>query len=140
MDPHLEIPYWPVPNMNGNVSEYAFTIMKDNRIWEISNNIPNSEVTKLVNALPPGMMEGKPPLSIKANIALNRLINRICDHCLNKSDVENLKWCNKCKLTFYCSIACQRAKRDQHSKWCCQQDGPPDDGPQSTIILKENSK
>lgn len=104
---------------------------------EACKNIPNADVEYLKNVISVNNQTTQyDDIALKNMLASVRWNNPICDYCLDKSNLEKLFLCKKCKLTWYCSEYCQRSHSEKHSKRCCNLDGPLDDGPMQIAILK----
>ncbi|CAH6419903.1 Hypothetical protein HVR_LOCUS979 [uncultured virus] len=73
---------------------------------------------------------------IRAMITEIRWKNRICNHCMDKSNILKLFFCDKCYLVQYCSKECKEKDLDIHRKRCCDPDGPLDDGPQQFAVVE----
>lgn len=135
--PALVQPFWPALNMStgtiGTQQEYGARVVRDPRFLTITSHLPESEVQQVIRAAGPS----EPDASIRCMLVLNRLMNRICNHCLDKTNTDRLLACSACHMTFYCSTRCQQADwRRTHSKWCCNKDAAPDEGPMATTVMK----
>ncbi len=73
-------------------------------------------------------------------IATNKWANKTCNQCYNHEDVDALQGCSKCNLVFYCGKVCQRIDWSKHRNRCCKKDGPPDDGPNALVAVRQNQK
>lgn len=62
--------------------------------------------------------------------------NRICNKCMDKSDILKLFFCDKCYLVQYCSKYCLNTDSSEHQKRCCDPNGPLDDGPQCFAVAE----
>lgn len=107
-------------------------------------NIPKADVEWLRRKLD-GMEDShlKTEDDIRQLLAMVRLANPICDHCMYKDDLAQLELCPKCLLVFYCREPkhCKQQAWSKHSERCCNPDGPEDDGPMRPLILPvENLK
>lgn len=172
--PELVSPFWPAVDYTEpplQQREQACKIMCDRRFAIVASHMPDSEVDVLIateeisrkiEATKRHKTEQTLDIRIQMRQALtyNRLANRICNLCCDKSDTKRLKVCSACHMTFYCSTECQAADwngdfasssttknaafagpaRLAHSKWCCKKDAPPDTGPMRTAIVQLDSK
>lgn len=75
-------------------------------------------------------------LFLRCSLVMNRLMNRICNACLDKSATEKLLACSSCQMTFYCNETCQKRDWNAHKRWCCRRDAAPDEGPMATAVVK----
>jgi hypothetical protein len=74
---------------------------------------------------------------IATSIVALRLINKVCSWCEKTHD--QLKLCSNCKLTYYCSVDCQRQDKRQHKKWCSRRfDGIRDTGPACVVLIERS--
>ncbi len=91
-----------------------------------ANLIPNAEVQNVIDKCSNYTSE-----QIKNVLAINRSCNRICngfgEYCKNGTR-DNLIVCEHCKLTWYCSEACQQKQQKKHALWCREHIGC-DNGP-----------
>lgn len=69
-------------------------------------------------------------------ISYLRLTQPVCSNC---GCLENLKICQKCKLTFYCSHECQRVHWVDHRNWCCRRFRAVRDIGFASIVLFDKS-
>ena len=75
--------------------------------------------------------------SLASTICFLRLSEKTCACC---GKVVNLKLCLHCKLTFYCSLECQRIHWSVHRKWCCRRfRDVRDDGPAGIVLFDKRS-
>lgn len=94
--------------------------------------IPRAEVEYLRHVVGPE----RDDLQLYATIAFNRLANKICSQCGNKTDVSRLIECSECQLTHYCNRECMDQHATTHQRWCCQPDGKRDSGYLQVVILE----
>ena len=147
--PALSQPKWAPPAFRLDVQQiqvYSGMVAQDPLFMTMINKIPNSEVTHIKQQMMAKAGETAIPaeipadVQIRAMLVINRIQNRICNQCWNKSNVAALLWCSDCQMTFYCSVECQKKDWEQHQEWCCQPDGPPDQGPNQTAMLSVKPK
>ena len=140
--PDLIEPFWPALPKNFTLEQqkHAYNaIIFDARFPGVVANLPNSEVEQLIHLYEKsenGDDFEQKKLQLQCSIVLNRLMNRICNACFNKSATEKLLVCSKCNMTFYCNQNCQQKDWNSHQKWCCKQDAAPDDGPMKSVVMK----
>lgn len=118
--PSLDTPYWQQGSMN------PFT---DGRFFPIVANLPEAETRTLAQ-------HADDPTQLPIMVTFNRLSNRICNHCLDKSKVSELKWCGACQMTFYCNETCQANDWGTHKRWCCNPKAEADKGPLAVAVVK----
>ena len=41
-----------------------------------------------------------------------------CTACGKESDKESMNICNKCKMVYYCNVACKKKHKSKHKKKC----------------------
>lgn len=95
-------------------------------------NYPRSELL-MISKYSPAVFQSKSADSWVRELVINRIHNAICNHCLKKDDTP-LFYCPNCHCTWFCSTECQ-VKDAKHSKWCCNPDAPPDDGPMKLLFI-----
>lgn len=75
--------------------------------------------------------------ALSTMICFLRLTKRVCSQC-GVTD-RDLSICSRCRLTFYCSGACQRAHWIQHKTWCMKRFSTTrDTGPASVVLMPLN--
>lgn len=94
-------------------------------------NLPDADV----NIIMP-YMENKNDMQARASLTINRLTNRICEKCGDKSDIRCLMICKDCCLSWYCSKRCQESDWERHMLRCCRPGGPLDTGYQGIAIME----
>lgn len=104
------------------------------------NNVPDADVNLLESFGGPTPSAGFPSTrnQLRVVLALNRWTNKICDQCLDKSNVSALQPCPACALAFYCSQECREKAAAAHAARCCKRDGPLDKGPMAIVIMKRD--
>jgi hypothetical protein len=110
---------------------YLHTPAGQKILTDCAFKMPKAEIAALVN------QTGTTTDSVELahSLALNRLTNRICNHCWNKKNIAMLQACAACGMTWYCNEACRAADKENHSKWCCNPDAKPDQGPLKVVVL-----
>ncbi len=144
--PPLEDSYWPAMDHSTSMTPktYCMNLTTDSRFFPLLGHMPTSEVEayRRVTYRHEDCHEVEKSrndaseLDIRMMLVLNRLTNRICDRCWDKTDISSLKWCEMCKLVWYCSEKCQAKAWETHKLWCCQKNGPVDDGPMKTVVVE----
>lgn len=117
---------------------YTSLMLEDgkNLFFTASNNIPLVDINTVINQCPSNEpFEQRCPM-LKQQLAFNRLSNRICEACGDKSDIRKLSICTDCCLSWYCSKECQVRHWSTHKQRCCNINGPLDNGYQQIAILK----
>lgn len=133
--PRLGSPFWTPPTSRGGMLAYFNTICADHRFPAIIENVPASEVENVANIMQV-VLDDANTKQFRSRIAVSRIVNRICNRCHNKSKPQDLLWCSRCKMTFYCSTKCQHDDWVEHKKWCCCTNAEVDKGPQRTVIMR----
>lgn len=98
--------------------------------------LPISEVKRVFTATGKTDASAKEIRRIRMMLTLNRLCNRICNACLDKSNPLALVACSSCGLTWYCNERCRARDQEKHQLWCCNPNAAPDDGPMATALIK----
>lgn len=101
-------------------------------LFEASSNIPQCDVD-YVNQM---SGDGDVNPNLKAMLAVNRLLNPICEECGYKTDTSKLMLCKKCKLSWFCNNTCAEKNHAKHSRRCCNVNGPLDNGYQAITLLE----
>jgi hypothetical protein len=108
----------------------------DNLQATSASNIPIADINKV---LPYMEADDTSPrdkcVKVAQILAFNRLANRICEECGDKSELTALSICSDCALSWYCSKECQGKHWDTHKLRCCKRTGPLDTGYQCIAIL-----
>jgi len=108
-----------------------------NLLVTAASNVPIADINKV---LPYMEADDTSPIDKCAKVAkmlaFNRLANRICEECGDKSDLTALSICSDCALSWYCSKECQRQHWDTHKLRCCKRTGPLDTGYQAIALLE----
>lgn len=139
--PRLETPHWAAlpPDTPQQRQRFAqMVVLNDARFQTLVAKLPDAEINQVVlHVSAKGInTEEEKKRFAASNIVLSRIFNRICNTCLNKSDLNSLLACSRCHMTFYCSEKCQLADWDVHETWCCKKDGPIDKGPLRVLMIK----
>lgn len=141
--PTLIRPYWAPPDGSANsIIELTEQIVTDPRFAALTRNIPDAEVALLQS------VSDYDADRLRGAIVINRVHNRICNHCYDKRAPQQLDACGGCHLTFYCSAQCQLADwngepdkngrpRQKHSAWCRMPGAQCDAGPLRSAIVKK---
>ena len=70
-------------------------------------------------------------------LTFNRLANRICEECGDKSNIKQLSLCTACCTSWYCGQTCQlKHWSTTHKHRCRQMDGPADTKYNQPVIAK----
>jgi hypothetical protein len=139
--PALVKPFWPaLPRQptNDQLVYCQTLIITDPRFETIVARLPRAEVTRLLS-----LVKEPPTCDVRAAIAYNRITNRICNFCHDKSDTSLLLACGGCQMTYYCGKICQYndwhhnvPSLTKHREWCCQLGAQADNGPNQMAILQ----
>lgn len=105
--------------------------------------IPTVDILKVVSTIARHNKEShteeltkEKSLEIAQQLCFNRLANRICENCGDKSNIIKLQICQNCCLSWYCNKECQRNHWNKHKLRCCNRNGPLDDGYQAIMMLE----
>jgi hypothetical protein len=108
----------------------------DNLLVAAASNVPVADITKVLPYMgEDGASPAEQCVRVSQMLAFNRLANRICEECGDKSDLTALSICGDCALSWYCSKECQGKHWDTHKLRCCKRTGPLDTGYQCIAIL-----
>lgn len=124
------------PHGSDEFARYVQTLRLPDGVNVLSHavvNVPAGDIELVREVAPANSNQG----DLRISLALNLLMNRICENCEKKPHVRGaLKLCSACCLAWYCSESCQQAQWQTHQLRCCKPDGPLDKGAQKLVFCK----